>query len=419
MEKKRKFLALCFISIFLLHLYGTVTTLTIHSAFASNDSYTVENVIYFNATVLGKSKTFKLVISDSKEPIDIGIGVKASEYNTSPFVAESTKQTHLMQEYNEYTNQRGEISFANSLLDLTNAQKGVATTYNNYTMGENLSEFYENFNEVNYYFPVQEEQLLFNSPANYVAEFCDINGLTLESIINSTYVETFDIDSLNLFKSQLVKTDYFITENLTTYEEYKTMESLDEQLSTFGGELVTQPFPWLALLIGIVITLILTVGTITYCIIECERIKAYKEMALGQIWADMLVTIEAIDGETNISITLVEAKATNEAILLEAFANGSISFEECQSLLILIGSDYSTLLSERSLNIVNITQDYFAHVENQWEAYTQGLGVSTSWVDWLYIIIIVLIIGFAIYMVYYLIVRKKGSQVQGTTNVFY
>lgn len=415
--EKRKFLALCLISIFLVHLYGTVTTLTIHSAFASNDTYSVENVIYFNATVLGKSKTIKLVIPDSKEPINIGI--KASEYNTSPFIAESLQQTHIMQDYNEYTNQRGEISFANSILDLTNAQKGVATIYNNYTMGENLSEFYENFNEVTYYFPVQEEQLLFNSPANYVAEFCDENGLTLETIVNSTYVETFDVDSLNLFKSQLVKTDFLITENLTSYDDYKTMESLDAQLSIFGGELVTKPFPWIALLIAVVVSLILTVGTITYCIIECERIKALREMALGQIWADSEVTIEAINGETNITISLVEAKATNEALVLEAFTNGSISFEECQSLLLLIGSDYSTLLSERSLNIVNITQDYFAHVEEQWESYNQGLAISTSWTDWLYILIIVLIVGFAIYMVYYFIVRKKGSQIQGTTNVFY
>jgi hypothetical protein len=294
----------------------------------------------------------------------------------------------------------GELDF-----NLTGAARAQATTYNNGTLAVNLTDFYEDFEPTHYVFPVTEKHILFDSPSNIVNDYCDTNGLVLIDIINSTYTEDISVSTLNTFDSQLIKTDWYITEPIdedgVPLSKASPLKDLD--LMQYGGEL-KEIATGVLILIGVIVGMFFAAAA--YTIISCMRIQASKELALADMWNSLNATITAINAERDVQIALVESKATNEALILDHYANGSISYEEAMTLLTKIGADYSTLLSNRTQNLNEILDNYFTHIEDQWSNYQNALGISSSWMNWLQILIIAAIALAGIYLVFGVILKK-------------
>jgi len=411
---KRKILALSIVALLFMHLYGTISIVSFYRAFANTETYSVTNTIYFNSTTLGTSRVFKIEITETPKEVDTSVPFKADDYEGgfSPDVAKQSIKLTGIDERQELSVQN--YNFLGKQLNFSNTAFGFATVYINGTVGVNSSDYYANFERVVKFFPTTEKLILFDSPLNYVQEYCDKHGLTLDSIINSTYTENIDTGALNLFKSELAKTDYLVTEDLPTYDEVKASNS---GLAKYGADLLGQKpehkFIFLFLgLAAIAITACICVPAITDAIVDCKRIQATKEMAINQIWADANVSITSINAEKEVQLALTENKAENEQMILDAYINGTISFEECLTLLKLTGNSYDNLLSNRTQNFNEFLENYFSHVEEQWDDYKHGLGIGTSWLNWIYYIVILCVVGFALYIVYALFIKKSNNASQ-------
>lgn len=393
MVKKMQIIALCLMGMFLIHTISFSTTLIIQSVFAQSDTYSIENVIYLNVTAIGvKSTEFeikKLVIKEPMRDITENTKLSTKAIEGNEFTPNATNQFLYIKNSVEYETLQT-INFVDSYFDLSKAEMGIVNTYKNGSaLGENLSTFYENFQRTPYTYPTVTKQIIFDSPYHYAVKYCEENDYTLHNIVNSTYNEEYDVSTINTFQSQLLQTTYFITENVTKVQEMET--------------------EFLGLIIGLIILLWFVCPMITDIVCNWMQIEAKKQIAINQIWADMNVTVAAINGETNITIALVEAKAANEQMILDMYNNGSISFEQAMALLQKVGGDYSALISQRELNIVDITNDYYNHSETMMDKYFNGLGIETSWTDVFMYLIILIAVGFACYAVYALLLRKDKS----------
>jgi len=411
LNTKRKLLAYALIAMITVHAYGLLNICTFYRAYAASDTYSVTNTIFFNATALGGyAQTYRIDVTEEAEPYAhddpiFKTGVRGGYTGGFPFQEEQDllqlQATDDAENAVYFDDFMGELDF-----NLTGAARAQATTYNNHTLAVNLSDFYDFFEPTHFVFPVTEKRILFDSPANIVNDYCDANGLVLVDIINSTYTEDISVSTLNTFDSQLIATNWYITEPID--EDGVPLSKakaglMDDPFLEYGGELKAIATSVL-LLIGVIVAMFFV--TAAWTIISCMRIQASKELALADMWNSLTATIATLNNETQIQLDLVENKAANEALILELYANGTISFEEAMALLTKIGASYDPLLSNRTQNLGEILDNYFNHIENQWSNYQNALGISSSWMNWIQILIIAAIMLAGIYIVFGVILKK-------------
>lgn len=412
----KKILGIVLIAMISVHSFGLFSICSLYTAYASTNTYSVENVIYFNATALGHEQTYCIRVSPytEQEPVpwqkSSSISTKAVQPSGAFVPSQSTKQRFVT---------TGEFDSVDSVilegvtLNLSIAQRAILSYYSNGTMLENLSEYNSYFTPKTLYYPAEETTMLFDSPLNYAQQFCDQNALILTNIINSTYDETFDIDNLNVFRSGLIKNAFFITEELPEYDDM----AMFRELAQYGSDL--RPFPVVGLIIAAAVAVI--AAFFFYYLFdylkEARRIDAL--LAAQETVAEYFynATIEAINAEKEVQLALVGTKAQIESQILEAYFNGTISFEECQALIRQVGGDYSNILNNRTQNIQDILSDYYDHMETQFENFANGLGISTTWGSWLQYILILAGVLFAMYLVYAVINKKSRAPVSPYVTV--
>ena len=408
-NRTSKVLAIALVAMLSIHLYGLLFTVNLHSAFATTDTFSIENVTWINITVMTKDPgTWELVKLTVSESVELNSRAASSGATFAPNGSEDRVTIIDINERQEMP--VGQITFAGQPFKVTSdTMFGVLSTFANGTsIAANTSDYYRNFTRIQQAYPVRERMILFDSPANYAQRFCDERGYVLNNVVNSTYIEYFDVNSLNLFSSHLVKTDYIVTEPINM-SALKAATQTAEELAKFGGDLTTQVFPWIAM--GIIALIALCTWIITPALVDMCRIRQTAQTAREQIAWDAEVTLEGIQAQREIDVALTGAKAANEQLILDMIANGTLTYDEGAALIAAIGADYSDLLTNRTTNIESILDNYYNHTSEMWGHYNQGLGVGTSWTDYLWPIIIFIIIGFSIYLIYVLINRKgpKGQ----------
>ena len=403
----KKLKAAALMAILIVHCYCLLFTVSVHKTFAATDTYSVENVVWINATGIGKApgswELIKLTIRE--EPKDVP-DTKASSETT--FKPNGTDDRMGLMDLNERQElDPGIMEFAGEQFKVTkDTSWGVGERYYNGTMiVVNSSEYYASFQRVEQSYPIKEKLILFDCPKNYAERYCDEGDYTLNNIMNSTYVETYDSEALNLFESRLVKTDYIITAPINT----SALEAR-EQLLQYGGTLVQPKLIGWFVLLAVALAVIIGYFVGDY-FIEAKRIEELEKTRRHIEDLRYNATIHAIDATTEIQLDIVGKRAAAQAEILEMFENGSITYEQCCALLDRIDAQYDNMLDNRTANIEDVLDNYYEHTD-----YVAGLGIGTSWTDYLYWIIILIVVLFSIYMVY-TIIKRKGPKTDAG-NVF-
>lgn len=371
-------------------------------ALASEELYSVDMITYINATGIGVSgenntfSTIRLVVSKTMEPDGISTLYNATEdTGTSPFVAQQGMEFLAFQDLEE--NQKPHVSTVFGLtVDLRNAQFGMKETYANGTaIAVNSSDFYTNFKHVEMGVSSVEHTLMFDSPANYAYQYCSDNGYSFNNVINSTFEETYNVAGMNALRTNLVKTDIMLFEPTDTSLNASSMH-----------EQVLDPWTWVA--IAIVVVICITAILTAPAWFELGRLAIVGETVRYQAMVDSIAAIAAINAEKEVQLQLSRDIAAFQATLLELVGNGTITIEEAIALNQAMGYPMIEVLNNRSTNIETLLNDYFSHVENQWDKY--GALFKTSWTNWIFPIIVLAIILIGLLVTYRLVKGKKTPE---------
>jgi hypothetical protein len=438
----KKFYSTILISLFLCSIIGFILISNKYTSFANAEVYSMTNNIFFEATALGKS---------TPEVIHLEITEQAQDFNTKPdpnpskglglglmkdvdianpvFSAKVNKSPNqIIDMYGVIDSSLADLNYEGFQLNMSNCNKAIMASYTTGTMLSNLSDYQENFNyNHNLQYKTSAKSVFFAEPHYYEEEWCLENDYTPGDILNSTYTDSIDYNQLNdqLIPSQLVSTQVIVT-SYTNYYSPTTLarmglKGMDIWERVMNPEEVKAKCPWL---IGIILVIAIAayfVGPmIISAVLDSQRIQTYGEMAKAQIWADMNVTVSAINAERDIQLALTDNMGNNEALVLSLWANGTISFEDCQMMLKQIDGNYAPLINNRTMNIQKIGRDYYNHTLEQWDKYENAIGLTTNWTNYLDILIYVFIGLIVFYVIYTVVLKRKGNSAGGvSSNVFF
>lgn len=412
-ETRKKLSATTCILLMLMASFGLMALSGAHNGFvqASETVYEVSQITWINATTISPSnkdllgspqyKEIKIVISKS---MSADGNVHQSDTGSGGFTPDTQLQSYTWMEMMDRQSPGilGQKMIGAATLDFTNTEFGILESYVNGTQrAVNSSDFFTNFEQITSGGPAIEKILSFDSPYNYANEYCYVNGYTFNNIINSTYEEVWAPDTLNTMRSRLLKTDIMITE-VTPHERGSWVEA--------SGDVKPCCDPiTAAILIGIAIAVVICIVT-PYCAsaaVECTRLTQAGLTARDQIQADKEVALAAIDAEKEVQLALIAAQAENQRLILEMVNNGTISVEDAIMLSDGLNYPYQQQLNNRTDNIEEILDDYFSHVENQWDKY--GTIFASSWSDSLVLILVLCIVVGCMILAIVIIYKKKGQ----------
>lgn len=415
METRTKvIMALCFAAIIICNSCVIMGALGVQRAFAeaAPGTYTMTNIIYINATGLGRMTPEILRIAITEEPKDTiwtkdGL-VENKGIDDAAFEPNSTLElSGIVDVYERQTIKNGIMSIQGIPINATNAQIGLGFTFNDEFIPINSTDFYEaGFDHAAISFPAVEKSLLFKSPAHYANEFCAENGYVLRNIVNSTYSREYDMNTLNLFYSKIIKEDFVIINYNNTDNE-----TLGRNFDQYGGSLrdsESKPFPVALVILGIVIIVLgIFVATPIIQTLINDQYALEGLKLLNRENSDKLT--ESLNTTKWLTDHMLADKEAERQLLLEMYANNSISWEQLQYLLLQNDASYNPLINNCTVNIPAMLSAYYNTTADLYGTYTNGLASFSSWTNWIYDLIILIVVMFAIYMVYSLITKFKST----------
>jgi hypothetical protein len=406
-QQRHKITAALLICSLGLTLYGTFGTYIMVQATA-NETYTVTNNIYFNATAMGKDgvralHTFKLSVSQEASISNPDLPIKAYETVGNPFAPNVTidlgTQIGVSQQVESFNTFGWEIN--------ENTTYFMAQRYIDGFAMMNTSMYYANFPHTNYAYPATEKQLQFDSPLHYVEAYCADNGYDLENIINSSYDETTDYNTLNGLSSELIKTCYGISAPLE--EPTLAMKTLAQYGNGLNPEV--KFVHWLAIGLAIIICAAAALTTIA-------TVMLITGAQTAQHFADC--NLEAvkyeIDAIYNWSSTLKATWDEEQAIAWAAYLAGNITLADYQVLCKMYTGQYAPLIANTTTDFQNALDAYYQAQQDLFAEYANAFGFSSSWSNILQYLLIFVVVIVAIFIVYTLFFRKKGTGAGGASG---
>lgn len=422
----RKFRAILIASLLILNAYGIIYCSVAQTAFvhAASDTYTVTNIIYINATGMSKAphELIRLEISESTTldpkptpPIVKGVGnsqfTPDTDVDTARFITNAYERTSGLETSFEFA---GNTYIFNNTDATTSYPYLFAGQLGNGTLlPVNFSTWTgSGFETPQWSFPAMEKMLVFDSPLHYAAQYCADHGYVLLNIVNSTYQRTYNMNTLNLFHSELLKENMIVYNTNTT----PTMSMAMDPLLQHGGGLIEpqELATGTAILIGFLVAAIL-VFFVTPVVITWIN----NEYALNALNAaaerNAAALADSVAATKAIADSLAGNKAAERAMVLEFFANNTITWEQMQFLLQQIDNSYNPLIDNCTVNIAAMTAAYFNSTVELYGQYTNGLMDATSWTSWITPLITLIITLVVAYCVYALVSKIRGASAPAQT----
>lgn len=393
--RKQKIKGILMIFLILLSFFSIIPMLFLQTSFAQTQVYQVTNTIWINATGISPSslgdepnfQPIKCVVSQTARRSDGGVSSLANEGDRgfSPTVS----QEYLM--FKDLT-QAYSLSTDPNFPLTTNAERYVGLQWYNGTM--NLTAM-ENVRGLLPAAPigasVQEVALVFDTPAKYAEDYCLANGYTYQNVINSTYEQSININHLNTYRSKFLQSVMYTGEKVGV-----GASSLDADVhqSIIG---IDDAYYVAMLVLGISIIVGLVVYALTYV--------APPEL--------MTVDSPSTDPLVNMTIIAMERFSHDSDQALQAYINGSLSWDQYIWIINTYFSFYSGLVNATTFTTADLWRDYYNTSEtlyntyaDMYDKYTQTF--AASWTDWLTTILILIIIIIVCFIIYKVVARKKG-----------
>lgn len=359
---KQKCLALMLIAMIGMSIIGTLTGYNI-IARAANDTYTVTNVIYFNATTLnpGHAQIFRLEVAQTVPLDDQPDPLGKLEYDVSDRDFAPVEHVTL----NQFRSWKAFETFGWDVTE--NTSYGFVRDTVNGTAIQNLTDYdawYAWFPV--YTFPVNRKQILFDSPQEYVEAYCDEYTLILDSVINSTY--EIDIDINSLFGARIVS-------------EYA---ALGEEPTLGPSQMGTQEWITACFLIFVL-----------FCGWMITEIAGFGPLrTLNAIFAPGPSPLDDLPDETD---WIKNNTAEQLAYGLAQYECGNWTLAEYQAF-------YKTIMGVYDTSMTNAIRNY-GTLFDQWLDYKASFGIDFSNLLTMLLTFVCIIIG--IYVVISLITRKR------------
>lgn len=408
MVTRNKLLAVGLLALIICHSCCIMGALGFQRAFAeaAPETYTMTNIIYINATGLGRTtpEIMRLEISETPQEIPWTKDgpIESKGIGSDLFAPNASVDVWRITDIYERQSIGNTLDILGQSVNATGAAIGIAFAFNNEIVAMNSSDFYAcGFSQPALSVPAIEKVLVFKSPADYAAEYCTDNGYTLRNIINSTYLHEYDMDTLNFFQSQLVKEDLVIIRYNST-EETLSRPNLEQ----FGGSLVQDSKFWEIIAVGIAIAIIsyfFLVPMLTNLFNDQMALEGLKLTLKDN--ADRFA--DALNTTNNLADHMLTDKNAQRQLAMNFFANGTISWEQLQYLLRQIDNSYNPLINNCTRNIVDMLNAYYNASAGNYRDYLDGIADFTSWSNWIYDIIILAVSLIAIYFVYTLIAKFR------------
>jgi hypothetical protein len=404
---RTRFAACLVACIILTQACGLIYGLGVQKAFAdaAPETYKMTNVIYINRTGLNRAGAFVdcITISETAKPL-ADIPIKDGSYHKDPFEPNVSIDVGKIQSLYDRQNTEGQdlMYFAGYSINITNA-KYVMTSQmaNGEIIPANTSDFFTaGFDKSAIAFPVIEKAIMFDSPARYAQQYCDTNGYALRNIINSTYEKEYNMNTLNAFASQLVKDDTIVVYNQTT-------PSLYRDLAKYGGSLPGVKLVWYAwvLIAAIIACAMVAIPVLTTWIDDDTARKA--------LWDTNQQNLQALTLGLNATKQLADHMLTDKnaqrQLVMNFFANGTISWEQLQYLLKQIDGSYNPLINNCTTNIAAMIAGYFNASVNLYGKFAEGVFDATSWTDWIMNLIYLIAALIVAYIVIVIVSKVKGA----------
>jgi len=416
---KFKLAAVAFMAILLCQSCCLIYGVGLQRAFAdaAPDTYTMSNIIYINATGLGRSDSEikRIVITETFKEPDVsgkdtfkGIGSNI----TTPVTGVDIDQ------FQNFYQDMG-VSSVNILgheVNCTGAQYAMGFGFNDELVPINTTDWYAlGAGHPATTFPVLKRTLLFRSPAAYVEEFCQQNGYVLREILNSTYYQEYNMDTLNAFSSHLVKTDLALIQ----YDDPIFNESLSKlaPLQQYGAplkfvcgpicsEIVT------AILIGVILVFVLVTFALPVINNLLDNI-ALRNALKDSYKASYNALALGINTTANLADHMLADKNAQRQLAMNFFANGTISWEQLQYLLQQIDNSYNGLINNCTLNIAAMIAGYFNTTLGLYGKFAAAAAAESSWTDWIMDVIYLIAALMVAYVVYAFVSKSKGASQSG------
>jgi hypothetical protein len=421
METRTKLLAFGLLALIICHSCGIMGALGFQRAFAeaAPETYTVTNIIYINATGLGRTtpEVVRIEISEtpqgipwSKDGLISGKGIKPEAFEPNATVDTSK----LIDVYERQSTPGNILTVLGVPVNTTGVQFGLGFIFEDEFVPINTSDFWAcGFGHPALSYPAIEKVLIFRSPADYVHAYCEDNGYVLRNIINSTYLHEYDMNTLNFFQSEIIKEDIAIMRY--NYSEVTLSRARDQQFEQFGGALTPE-----VKLTGVEeACVILAIGVVLFLFaifFAKPLIEQYlfNEAALNGLketnTANGNKLSEAINATKWIALELADDKDAQRQLAMNMYANRTITWDQLQYLLRQIDESYNPLINNCTTNIRDMLLAYYNQTSFNYDKYLDGLLDFTSWSNWIYDIIILAVSLLAIYFVYALIAKFRSPR---------
>lgn len=409
---KVKFAAIVFLAILLCQSCCLIYGVGMQRAFAeaAPDTYAVNNLIYINRTGLGKDG----VIRDEIECITVTQHAKTSDpfqklkvIGGNGFAPDAAVDTSKIGDIYEYQQTGETMTWAGYTFDISNMQNAIGLDFINQTVPINSSDFFAcGFDQSPTSFPAMEKALIFDSPLNYALAYCADNGYVLRSIVNSTYESTYNMDTLNTYQSTI------ISHNMIAYTNESPTLSPINALGRYGGSLNAdlKPFPIVAFaLLALLIVFAIPIVT------EWIRDAVAKQTLLALTGQNAKVLANAIDKVSDLANAMLADKTAERQLVMNMYANGTISWSQLQYLLQQIDDSYNPLINNCTADIAAMTVGYFNSTVGLYGEYANGMFDASSWTNWIWDIIYLIVALIIAYIIYVIISKFKGAQQPAST----
>lgn len=400
METRTKLLAVGLIALIICQSCATLGILGIQRAYAeaAPGIYTATNVIYINATGLGKagSEIKRLEITETaKDALPIkGIADR-------PFAENVSVQFDALQSL--YQHQTGDtIELFGITVNATGVQRIIGNIFKDAIIPVNMTDWYAmGATQPALAYPTTTKTLFFKAPFDYAEDYCTAHGYVMHNIVNSTYEQTYDMNTLNFYQTQLLKNEMMII-NYTRAND--TMSALKQ----YGGALIKSPAT-VALAIGVCVAIIIIFMCLTIIPqwisdywdnvgFNDDLNAKYKALALG------------INATTYLAALAQTNKAGARTQAMEMYNNNTISWEQLQYLLNQIDVSYNPGINNATVDIAQLIRDYYNATSIDFQKYLDAIAFNSSWTSWLWDIIYLIAAIVVAYIVIVLVGKFKSTK---------
>lgn len=389
------------ITLFIVSAFIFVPTLFLQKAFANTTIYTVNNIIWINATGISPSSEngtptsleLKLEVSQSANNGGDIIHTTANEGDRG-FAPSQRQEWLLFKDMIRSTT----TDPSDYYTPASNMERYLGFYYANNSL--NLSSipgsyFEANLPAISIGANVREVTLLFDKPAVYAAAYCAANGYTYQNVINSSYEQIINYNALNTYRSKLVET------TMMTLEDTSLTGSSIHQQGWVGN--------WL-MLVGMVTTCP-TLILIGMGVGAIENLPGTIATAPEQAHELDPPPANAIE---NMTITAMELYTRFAEQALAAYLNGTIDLATYLAIVDQFGGTLFGALNNSITVLEDLWRDYYNVSERMYDTYADMYdnylqSFSASWTDILTMLLILVIVIIVLIIIYKVVSKKTAD----------